>query len=750
MMQLWVLSAAAIAWFPYLVHGVRRVPNDILLTSTTSEGNVRHLSQDLEDDKRRKEELQRWSELLQERSLGNDQNTGPSSPDEHLITSIPLLPDGKFPTKQWSGHIPASHDDDKKLFYWLFEPDFSLSNGGDQNVPLLIWLNGGPGCSSMDGLFIENGPFRLVQDLKSHEWELGLNDASWHKAPAYTLYIDQPVGTGLSFTKKKKYCKNDLEINVDFHYFLTEFLLLHKDKFLKPLDERQATKNPDENDLRYIMKVPFYFSGESHAGHYIPSMMDYILQRNDDTEEDPPRIIMPLAGAAIGNGWVDPFHQYAGASAAYGVGLIDFAQKSRLDEMEIECQNNMNNGNLHSGVCFDIIDNIVDQSVGKSSKYKVSQYDNRRYEEKNAARTFPPGHREIEHYLGGSLVQGLKYETVLEALHASESVKAGQHYLECTNPPFNALSHQDGLGVVSEVVRILNHPTKPRLLFFNGMNDIICNHAGNEKLLDKLPWRYADEWTMTPRYAWRARSSEMFNGPPVNGYMKQFENLLFLKVLESGHMVPMDQPDVSLDMMITFMHNGHFEQSQQDLKRRKPEDDSMLGVTECLPCPNCELEGTSAAPASGSSLQAKNDVEGTETVEAQKESSQQQQQIQEGGLSKNTGEMEEEAEASSSLNYYNDADTEGEVSAPVRRSLIAGGWMGATLGVIALLYMTFMKQRVRRGIVVVRGGDYDDFGMEMTEDTSAASTEDGSGVSVEYHDDPSISSSSDIGGRAII
>ena len=77
------------------------------------------------------------------------------------------------------------------------------------------------------------------------------------------------------------------------------------------------------------MKRPFYFSGESHAGHYIPSMMDFILQRNDGkivpTESNglqPLRVEMPLSGAAIGNGWIDPFHQYAAADAACKLCLL--------------------------------------------------------------------------------------------------------------------------------------------------------------------------------------------------------------------------------------------------------------------------------------------------------------------------------------------------------------------------------------------------------------------------------------------
>ena len=47
----------------------------------------------------------------------------------------------------------------------------------------------------------------------NNKWTIGINEYSWHNAPAYTLYVDQPVGTGLSYSKKGNYCKNDFEVS---------------------------------------------------------------------------------------------------------------------------------------------------------------------------------------------------------------------------------------------------------------------------------------------------------------------------------------------------------------------------------------------------------------------------------------------------------------------------------------------------------------------------------------------------------
>lgn len=193
-------------------------------------------------------------------------------------------------------------------------------------------------------------------------------------------------------------------------------------------------------------------------------------------------------GAAIGNWWADPYHQYATAEASYGHGLTDFAQKYAMDAQEKQCQTQLLAGNYNFGGCMTLLDDIVDQSQGIHGTLKVSQYDARHWELKHASRVFPAGHERLESYLGGWPTpsgdpdMNVK-DQVLESLHATYSTEAGQRYQECTDPPYNALAHQDGLGVVDDVVALLEDNVQ--LLFFNGIQDLICNHVGNEVALMK-------------------------------------------------------------------------------------------------------------------------------------------------------------------------------------------------------------------------------------------------------------------------
>ena len=143
----------------------------------------------------------------------------------------------------------------------------------------------------------------------------------------------------------------------------------------------------------------------------------------------------------------------------------------------------MKAGKLQSNVCFDLLDDIIDQSSGTNGKFQVSIYDTRLWESLEGSRSFPPGHKNVETYLGGAKSYShpqlqVNYRDVLEAIHATEATDAGQTYAECKDAPYVALSHQDGLGVVNEITRILDHESKPHMLFFNGMNDLICNHVG--------------------------------------------------------------------------------------------------------------------------------------------------------------------------------------------------------------------------------------------------------------------------------
>ena len=624
------------------------------------------------------------------------------TPSEHEVTKLPLLSDGIFSTKHFAGHISAAavsssssrrregmnnnstEQEKRKLFYWLFAPDddrgtnFGCGSGvgGDERhhadkktrkmnnnnnkkkknrkkkkkdknkppPPLLIWLNGGPGCSSMDGLFLENGPLRLRRkkdkengkketdeeegkedddeesSWSSSAWEIDINPYSWHRAPAWVLYVDQPVGTGLSFDRDKNWAENDDDINTDFYNFLVRFLKVYSDFFLDDSynmaddgdngdngdnsdgdsdgngDDHTKTKSKVNNSFRYRTKVPVYFSGESYAGRYISTMMDHILRMNgDDKDEDEgdsndstttisSDIYIDLRGGVIGSGWISPYHQYAATEVAFGFGFIDTPQKVHIDAKEQHCHDLMQGGAISNKVCNSLLNNVLDSS-GKGSDYTVCPYDSRLWEKDR--RTFPKGHKVLESYLGGWTTKSKGYaddlnvnmDEVLQAIHATEAGDNGQRYSECTNPPYYALTGLDGTDVLTEIGRVLDHSSRPKLLFYNGLNDLIVNHVGTMRALDNIPWRGGgaaadvegddnNGWVHSKRQAWWGKyvrpslsdchKHKQGNKDGPSGYIRTHKNLAMLKLRDAGHMFPMDQPKVALEMIQAFLFGGTY------------------------------------------------------------------------------------------------------------------------------------------------------------------------------------------------
>jgi carboxypeptidase C (cathepsin A) len=92
-----------------------------------------------------------------------------------------------------SGYTGYLNSGSKHFYFAYFE---SRSNPAED--PLVLWLNGGPGCSSMTGLFMELGPC-TVNDGGESARE---NPYSWIEA-ANIFFLDQPIGVGFSYDTNK-------------------------------------------------------------------------------------------------------------------------------------------------------------------------------------------------------------------------------------------------------------------------------------------------------------------------------------------------------------------------------------------------------------------------------------------------------------------------------------------------------------------------------------------------------------------
>ncbi|KAI8334710.1 Alpha/Beta hydrolase protein [Chlamydoabsidia padenii] len=170
---------------------------------------------------------------------------------------------------QYSGYIDV--DANEHYFFWFFE-----SRQNPDTAGLTLWLNGGPGCTSMTGLFEEVGPCAVnTEGTTAFYNEIG----SWNKV-TNMLFLDQPAGTGFSYGDRPVDSTDKAKIRA------YQFLQL----FFKAFPKYQ--------------KQPFHLFGESYAGHFIPSFARYIIEKNQSPSLPHDQYIN-LESIGIGNGITD-------------------------------------------------------------------------------------------------------------------------------------------------------------------------------------------------------------------------------------------------------------------------------------------------------------------------------------------------------------------------------------------------------------------------------------------------------------
>ena len=98
----------------------------------------------------------------------------------------------------YSGFVEVEKETDSNLFYWFFREE-----NGNTKAPLVIWINGGPGSSSMLGNLQENGPLKLLKDRESGNVNVhSLKGEAW-SAVSNIVFVDQPIGVGYSYGHRK-------------------------------------------------------------------------------------------------------------------------------------------------------------------------------------------------------------------------------------------------------------------------------------------------------------------------------------------------------------------------------------------------------------------------------------------------------------------------------------------------------------------------------------------------------------------
>ncbi|WOL07989.1 serine carboxypeptidase-like 35 [Canna indica] len=406
--------------------------------------------------------------------------------------------------QHYAGYVSISKD--KSLFYWFFE-----ATEAPKTKPVVLWLNGGPGCSSIaEGALKEIGPFLLNND------------------EANLIFLESPVGVGFSYSNS----------SIDFDN----------------LNDQSTAEDSYAFLLGWFDKFPqykshkFYMAGESYAGHYIPQLAELIHRRNDMLEKSN---YINLQGILMVNPSLeDHVSDIMSVEFAWNHGMIPYKYykafndeyKSLLDQFD-EAKYQKCLDTMFSDGFFNDID-PYDIYMPTCSKPVSSEREIGNGFIKEPTGYDPCFFSDLEStsvpaiYLGRVDVQ--------KALHANVT-SLPYPYSICSPLVTYKYNKDEVRTIIPSVQKLLNAGYRVWVVS-SGDADYAIPFESTRYIIMKMN---LTEKTMNKWGGWRA----WYYKDQVTGWMVEYiEGLTFLSVRGAGHMVPLFAPAASLSIFSHFLN----------------------------------------------------------------------------------------------------------------------------------------------------------------------------------------------------
>ena len=372
------------------------------------------------------------------------------------------------------------------MFYWFYR---TIHPDGYLNRPIVLWLQGGPGLSGTGlGNFLMFGPLDQNLEPRNSTWIQTVN----------ILFVDSPANSGFSLADNSSYFpKTTEETSNDLINMLKVFM----------------------NEHSYFQTNPFYIFGQSYGGK-IAGALTYYLHKTIQRGE----IQCNLTGVGIGNGYVSPpDFTVTVAPMLYEMSLIDDIQYKKLDEEAWNAYRAAESGNWTAFERHDwwfrsiLLHEVLPRTI---NPYNILQLD-------------------------GSLsiysinITGCMNGPIKGKLGIIPDAKIWDMKWWSIN---RALTDHDEpvWNLVDEVLK----ESDIDVVVYSGQLDMLCNTAGALRWIYKLTWDGMKEFDETER---KMLTNPYTDVPEM--FVKSYDNLKFYWVLNSGHVVPADVPDVALRML---------------------------------------------------------------------------------------------------------------------------------------------------------------------------------------------------------
>ncbi|KAF2145885.1 uncharacterized protein K452DRAFT_219517 [Aplosporella prunicola CBS 121167] len=435
--------------------------------------------------------------------------------------------------KSYSGYADVAED--QHIFWWFFE----ARNKDPTTAPLTVWINGGPGSSSMIGLFEENGPCGIDKDGNVYN-----NPYSWNNV-SNMLYIDQPTQVGFSYSiPVPGYTSSQDDIIVlpngtscpsyaaDCGTYSYPNLTLTANATDAAAPNFWKTLQGFMGAFPQYSRHGFHFTTESYGGHYGPVFNEYIEQQNALNITGAHKI--QLESVLIGNGWFDPLLQYQ----AYYNFSISPGHTYDTQPFNASVAEQWYNNLYGPGNCVDqtkhcyasglaSVCSAADTFCANEVEGLYSLYSGR---DEYDFRELTPDPFPYSHWV-----------PYLNTPHVQSAIGAFQNFSSfspAVSTAFSGTGDDDRRMGTIEAVQTLLRQNVYVVLYF-GDADFNCNWLGGLAVADEIA---------APGYADAGFADLVTSDNVTHGQVRQAANFAFVRVFESGHEVPFYQPLASLEL----------------------------------------------------------------------------------------------------------------------------------------------------------------------------------------------------------
>lgn len=429
------------------------------------------------------------------------------------VSSMPEFP-SNLNFSMYSGLLSLPYSSQKQIHYVFLSKAGSTSTFND--APVILWLNGGPGCSSLDGLFMENGPFVFEDGQKDLNGTF--NIWTWNQF-ANILYFESPAGVGFSPVSPGGTVYNDLVTTQDNYYALLAFF----------------------SGFPELLQNPFWVSGESYAGVYVPFLAAYIAEQNQLASA----LFINLQGVMVGNGvgsWDNAL--FTQVDFYFGHYLIP---DSVYSQFYTYCSQSMTNSQ-----CVDAV-NQIDNLTALINPYDIYRYCystddaprqgwlfnqwtpiSRSLKRAGFVSDIPRG-TDVPCLYDAGINQYLNRADVKQALHVDPNI----NFVFC-NSSINANYSDSPQGSVSKYQELIAGNYK--VLIYSGDTDASVPYTTTLSWIENLNLGVSKAWR--PWYL----------GDQVSGFIQEYNGITYVTVKGVGHQVPAWKRQEGATLIETFIN----------------------------------------------------------------------------------------------------------------------------------------------------------------------------------------------------